>query len=187
MRRGILSDAAIRRMHPESFVPDSLTHQRIYHDGVDIHRHALTGIKRPKTPHGHLKSRPRRPLYDLFLQSQAVDPLTPQPNKALASTGVRSKGIHQRTIRQMTSHLHLHVVQDGIDPQSETGDRQMYIDRFDAQYQNLLNVARIDARTKIFIELAGLDPFNSSRPSLVDRDHGSRPATFATRSLETRS
>jgi hypothetical protein len=175
MRRGILSDAAIRRMHPESFVPDSLTHQRLYHDGVDIHRHGLSGIKRPRTPHGHLKSRPRRPVYDFFLQSQAVDPLTPQMNKAV--------GIYRRAVQG-------DAPDDSPDdapaapPTSykmastrkvKTGDRQMYIDRFDAQYQNLLNVARIDARTKIFLELSGLDPFQFIPPKFG----GSRPRISA--------
>ena len=170
MRRGILSDDAIRRMHPESFVPDSLTHQRLYHDGVDIHRHLLTGIKRPKTPHGHIKSRPRRPLYDLFLQSQAVDPLTPQTNKAI--------GIYRRAVQGDPPAND--SPEDPSAPTSykmasarkvKTGDRQMYIDRFDQKYQELLNVATIDARTKIFIELAGLDPFQFIPPKFG----GSRP------------
>ena len=46
MRRGILSDEAIKRMYPEHFPLDFRTHQLIYEDGVDIPKHKLTGIKR---------------------------------------------------------------------------------------------------------------------------------------------
>jgi hypothetical protein len=173
MRRGVLSDESIRRMHPEHFVPDHLTQQRLYHDGVDIHRHALTGIKRPKTPHGHLKSRPRKPLYDLFHQSQAVDPLTPQTNKAV--------GIYRRAVQgdpppsdpEPTPPTSYKMASTR---KVKSGDRSMYIDRFDQQYADLLNVARIDARTKIFIELAGLDPFQFIPPAKFG---GSRPRISA--------
>ena len=34
MRRGILSDEAIKRMYPEHFPLDFRTHQLIYEDGV---------------------------------------------------------------------------------------------------------------------------------------------------------
>ena len=71
MRRGILSDEAIKRMYPEHFPPDFRTHQLIFEDGADIPKHRLTGIKRSKTAHQHLKTKPRYPLHDLFLHSQA--------------------------------------------------------------------------------------------------------------------
>ena len=45
MRRGILSDEAIKRMYPEHFPPDFRTHQLIFEDGADIPKHRLTGIK----------------------------------------------------------------------------------------------------------------------------------------------
>ena len=70
MRRGILSDEAIKRMFPEHFPPDFRTHQLIYEDGVDVPKHRLTGIKRSKTAHQHLKTKPRYPLHDLFLHSK---------------------------------------------------------------------------------------------------------------------
>ena len=53
-------------------------HQLLYEDGVDVPKHKLTGIKRPKTAHQHLKTKPRYPLTDLFLHSQAVAPLDPK-------------------------------------------------------------------------------------------------------------
>ena len=77
MRRGVLSDDSIKRMYPEYFPPDFRTHQVMYEDGVDVPKHTLTGIKRPKTAHQHLKTKPRYPLQDLFLHSQAVAPLNP--------------------------------------------------------------------------------------------------------------
>ena len=90
MRRGILSDEAIKRMFPEHFPPDFRTHQLIYEDGVDVPKHRLTGIKRSKTAHQHLKTKPRYPLHDLFLHSQAVAPLNP---------GVKSSvGAYRRAI-----------------------------------------------------------------------------------------
>ena len=77
MRRGVLSDDSIKRMYPEYFPPDFRTHQVMYEDGVDVPKHTLTGIKRPKTAHQHLKTKPRYPMYDLFLHSQAIAPLNP--------------------------------------------------------------------------------------------------------------
>ena len=59
MRRGILSDEAIKRMYPEHFPLDFRTHQLIYEDGADVPKHKLTGIKRSKTAHQHLKTKPR--------------------------------------------------------------------------------------------------------------------------------
>ena len=62
MRRGVLSDDSIKRMYPEYFPPDFRTHQVMYEDGVDVPKHTLTGIKRPKTAHQHLKTKPIYPL-----------------------------------------------------------------------------------------------------------------------------
>ena len=39
MRRGILSDEAIKRMYPEHFPLDFRTHQLIYEDGGDVPKH----------------------------------------------------------------------------------------------------------------------------------------------------
>ena len=85
MRRGILSDEAIKRMYPEHFPPDFRTHQLIFEDGADIPKHRLTGIKRSKTAHQHLKTKPRYPLHDLFLHSQAVAPLNPSVKSSVGA------------------------------------------------------------------------------------------------------
>ena len=85
MRRGILSDEAIKRMYPEHFPLDFRTHQLIYEDGVDVPKHKLTGIKRSKTAHQHLKTKPRYPLHDLFLHSQAVAPLNPSVKSSVGA------------------------------------------------------------------------------------------------------
>ena len=85
MRRGILSDEAIKRMYPEHFPTDFRTHQIIYEGGVDIPKHKLTGIKRSKTAHQHLKTKPRYPLHDLFLHSQAVAPLNPSVKSSVGA------------------------------------------------------------------------------------------------------
>ena len=85
MRLGILSDEAIKRMYPEHFPPDFRTHQLIFEDGADIPKRRLTGIKRSKTAHQRLKTKPRYPLHDLFLHSQAVAPLNPSVKSSVGA------------------------------------------------------------------------------------------------------
>ena len=91
MRRGILSDAAIRRMHPESFVPDSLTHQPIYHDSVDIHRHGLSGIKRPRLPMDTSKAAHEDPCTTSFCKAKPwiLNSADQQGNRYLPACGPR--------------------------------------------------------------------------------------------------
>ena len=105
MRRGILSDEAIKRMFPEHFPPDFRTHQLIYEDGVDVPKHRLTGIKRSKTAHQHLKTKPRYPLHDLFLHSQAVAPLNPSVK---SSVGAYRRAIGDALDREGASFSGLH-------------------------------------------------------------------------------
>ena len=85
MRRGVLSDEAIKRMYPEHFPPDFRAHQLMYEDGVDVPKHKLSGIKRPKTAHQHLKTKPRYPVHDLFLHSQAIAPLNPSVKSSVGA------------------------------------------------------------------------------------------------------
>ena len=85
MRRGVLSDESIKRMCPEHFPPDFRAHQLMYEDGVDVPKHKLSGIKRPKTAHQHLKAKPRYPVHDLFLHSQAISPLNPSVKSSVGA------------------------------------------------------------------------------------------------------
>ena len=160
MRRGILSDEAIKRLYPEHFPLDFRTHQLLYEDGVDVPKHKLTGIKRPKTAHQHLKTKPRYPLTDLFLHSQAVAPLDP---KVKASVGAYRRAIGDALEREgaylETPHPPT-AFQVSKAPAIRSGGRQAYVQRFDEQYRDVLAIARVDPRAKIFIELAGLSPYD---------------------------
>ena len=159
MRRGILSDEAIKRMFPEHFPPDFRTHQLIYEDGVDVPKHRLTGIKRSKTAHQHLKTKPRYPLHDLFLHSQAVAPLKPGVK---SSVGAYRRAIGDALEREGASFPSAHpsaAFQVSNAPAIRSGGRQAYVQRFDDQYGDVLAIARVDPRAKIFIELAGLSPY----------------------------
>lgn len=157
MRQGVLSDVAIQKANPEYFPVDFRTHQSIYEDSTDIPTHGLRGIKRPKTPHAHLKVKPRVPIYDLFHVAQA------------ATEDVRSNiGFYRRAIgdaleREGTTSMYtpsaaaaFHVAKS---PVITSGGRQQYVAQFNREYGDLLQTARVDPRAKVFIELAGLDPF----------------------------
>ena len=160
MRRGILSDEAIKRMYPEHFPLDFRTHQLIYEDGVDVPKHKLTGIKRSKTAHQHLKTKPRYPLNDLFLHSQAVAPLDPSVK---SSVGAYRRAIGDALEREGAPFPLAHpaaAFQVSKAPAIRSGGRQAYVQRFDDQYGAVLAIARVDPRAKIFIELAGLSPYD---------------------------
>ena len=160
MRRGVLSDESIKRMYPEHFPTDFRTHQIIYEDGVDIPKHKLTGIKRSKTAHQHLKTKPRYPLHDLFLHSQAVAPLNPSVK---SSVGAYRRAIGNALDRDGASFPLAHpsaAFQVSKAPAIHSGGRQAYVQRFDEQYGDVLAIARVDPRAKIFIELAGLSPYD---------------------------
>ena len=160
MRRGILSDEAIKRMYPEHFPPDFRTHQLLYEDSADIPKHRLTGIKRAKTSHQHLKTKPRYPLHDLFLHSQAVAPLNPSVK---SSVGAYRRAIGDALEREGAPFPLAHpsaAFQVSKAPAIRSGGRQAYVQRFDEQYGDVLAIARVDPRAKIFIELAGLSPYD---------------------------
>ena len=136
MPRGILSDEAIKRMFPEHFPPDFRTHQLIYEDGVDVSKHRLTGIKRSKTAHQHLKTKPRYPLHDLFLHSQAVAPLNPGVK---SSVGAYRRAIGDALEREGASFPSAHPSAlssvSSIKCTSNTQRwQQAYVQRFDDQY-----------------------------------------------------
>ena len=159
MRHGVLSDDSIKRMYPEYFPPDFRTHQVMYEDGVDVPRHTLTGIKRPKTAHQHLKTKPRYPMYDLFLHSQAIAPLNPTVK---SSVGAYRRAIGDALQRDGAPFPTSHppgVFQVSKALAIRSGGRQAYVQRFDEQYGDVLAIARVDPRAKIFIELAGLSPY----------------------------
>ena len=159
MRRGILSDEAIKRMYPEHFPLDFRMHQILYEDGTDVAKHKLLGIKRPKTAHQHLKTKPRYPVHDLFLHSQAVAPLNPNVK---SSIGAYRRAIGDALEREGAPFPTQHppgAFQVSKAPAIRSGGRQAYVQRFDEQYGDVLAIARVDPRAKIFIELAGLSPY----------------------------
>ena len=158
MRRGVLSDESIKRMYPEHFPPDFRAHQLMYEDGVDVPKHKLSGIKRPKTAHQHLKAKPRYPVHDLFLHSQAIAPLNPSVK---SSIGAYRRAIGDALEREGAPFPHPSAAfQVSKAPAIRSGGRQAYVQRFDEQYGDVLAIARVDPRAKIFIELAGLNPYD---------------------------
>ena len=146
MRRGVLSDEAIKRMYPEHFPPDFRAHQLMYEDGVDVPKHKLSGIKRPKTAHQHVKTKPRYPVHDLFLHSQAIAPLNPSVK---SSIGAYRRAIGDALEREGASFPHPSAAfQVSKAPAIRSGGRQAYVQRFDEQYGDVLAIARVDPRPK---------------------------------------
>ena len=160
-RTGVLSDEAIKRACPEMFSVDFRTHQAIYADSTDIPKHRLSGIRRPKTPFQDIKTKPRFPMYDLYHVAQAIEPSHPGVNSAV--------GLYRRAVsdqegpkREVPNAPAAFQVARGTSIRS--GGRQAYVGRFDDQYGDILTVARVDPRAKIFIELAGLNPYEYIPP-----------------------
>ena len=130
----------------------------MYEDGVDVPKHRLSGIKRPKTAHQHLKTKPRYPVHDLFLHSQAIAPLNPSVK---SSVGAYRRAIGDALEREGAPFPHPSAAfQVSKAPAIRSGGRQAYVQRFDEQYGDVLAIARVDPRAKIFIELAGLSPYD---------------------------
>ena len=77
MRKGLLSDVSIRAHCPEMFKLDFKLHQQLFADDAHVPTHGMPGIRAPKTSHRHIKARPRLPIYDLFTNAQAYQPLNP--------------------------------------------------------------------------------------------------------------
>ena len=105
MRRGILSDEAIKRMFPEHFPPDFRTHQLIYEDGVDVPKHRLTGIKRSKCIwHGSAFRVPQRrgvaPVHVIYKRTATGGQSKYAPQAGmLGGTSHRTKRIRSATPR----------------------------------------------------------------------------------------
>ena len=51
------------------------------------------------------------------------------------------------------------AAQDNVSSAYSSSGRQAYVQRFDDQYGDVLAITRVDPRAKIFIELAGLSPY----------------------------
>ena len=136
----------------------------------DVPKHKLSGIKRPKTAHQHLKAKPRYPVHDLFLHSQAIAPLNPSVK---SSVGAYRRAIGDALECEGAPIPHPSAAfQVSKAPAIRSGGRQAYVQRFDEQYGDVLAIARVDPRAKIFIELAGLSPYDYiPRVKITSRVH----------------
>ena len=104
------------------------------------------------------KAKPRYPVHDLFLHSQAIAPLNPSVK---SSVGAYRRAIGDALEREGAPFPHPSAAfQVSKAPAIRSGGRQAYVQRFDEQYGDVLAIARVDPRAKIFIELAGLSPYD---------------------------
>tara|TARA_B110000046_G_C13010391_1_gene406394 strand:- start:1597 stop:2274 length:678 start_codon:yes stop_codon:yes gene_type:complete len=159
-RSGVLSDASIKRHCPEMFTLDFRTHQSIYEDSSDMPKHGLNGIKRGRTPHTHIKAKPRYPVHDLHLVAQATNAISPSINTSV--------GLYRRAIGDALEREGAPVAgpvdrvpaafQVAQEVRPSMG-REGYLRRFDEQFADVLGVISVDPRAKIMIELAGLNPY----------------------------
>ena len=85
---------------------------------------------------------------------------TPVSSRLLALIGVRLVMHWNVRVPRFRWRILLQHLKYPKHLQIRSGGRQAYVQRFDDQYGDVLAIARVDPRAKIFIELAGLSPYD---------------------------